>query len=260
MTEPQEAKKTAEDYAFEALAAKMDKIILYNKEDDLNMWLDKYPPSKVSRLDRIGWIEMQSDKHPDDCEADYDMLQKDWEELKVSGDPVDFEKISELAKQYGVLKGSWLFHVQTGDKVDILWRKVATEFAYGVLADVATKVCVSPTDPSNGKYVHVIMVKHPDFTNEAEVFKLNDALRSAGIKTKLMYKPKIYSYLGIYRNNDFKLRPSVYMSQYDILKRVSKITHLHKEPYGTEPDPKSKDPSSETGKTELVESDDVNNN
>lgn len=176
--------------------------------------------------------DRSSDVHEDSdgsSDTDHDIadlqLQQDWKDLKNSGEPVNFESISQLAKKHNATAGGgWLFHVETGYKVDFLWSQMAKEFTSGVLADVVTSMFVSPLNPRMHESSHVIIVNHHcDFTNEADVFKLENAIRLAGVKTKLRYKPGIFADLGIYRNNEFNIRPTIYTSHYDALKKKSTI-------------------------------------
>ena len=48
-----------------------------------------------------------------------------------------------------------------------------------------------------------------------EIRKIEKQLRSFPIHNEMFYKPNIFSTLGIYRNNMYKLRPSIYISQRD---------------------------------------------
>lgn len=54
--------------------------------------------------------------------------------------------------------------------------------------------------------------------------KAEGQLRSAGLLGDLHYKPEIFSHLGIYRNNAWGFRPSIYMSRMARNEKKSKIT------------------------------------
>ena len=54
--------------------------------------------------------------------------------------------------------------------------------------------------------------------------KAESLLRSAGLLGDLHYKPDIFTHLGIYRNNIWGFRPSIYMSKMSRQERKSKIT------------------------------------
>ena len=54
--------------------------------------------------------------------------------------------------------------------------------------------------------------------------KAESLLRSAGLMDDLHYKPDIFTHLGIYRNNIWGIRPSIYTSKMSRGERKSKIT------------------------------------
>ena len=54
--------------------------------------------------------------------------------------------------------------------------------------------------------------------------RVENLLRSAGVPGELLYKPDIFSTLGIYRNNVWGFRPSIYMSKMARHEKKSKIT------------------------------------
>lgn len=62
---------------------------------------------------------------------------------------------------------------------------------------------------------HVLCVINRDMTNTEQVLNIEKTLRSIPIKFDMQYKPNIYSQLGIYRNNKYKLRPTIYSSSKD---------------------------------------------
>ena len=57
-----------------------------------------------------------------------------------------------------------------------------------------------------------------------QVMKAESLLRAAGVLGDLHYKPDIFTYLGIYRNNIWGFRPSIYMSKMAKHQKKSKIT------------------------------------
>ena len=70
-----------------------------------------------------------------------------------------------------------------------------------------------------------------NMTNENEIVGVERAIRNVGFRADLQYKPAIYTELGIYRNNKFGIRPTVYTS---VRKNVDgesgfEVTNLAKE-------------------------------
>merc|ERR1712226_1786056 len=56
---------------------------------------------------------------------------------------------------------------------------------------------------------------HTNMMDVEEIRIIEKQLRSLSIRSEMFYKPNIFSTLGIYRNNMYKLRPSIYISQRD---------------------------------------------
>ena len=59
---------------------------------------------------------------------------------------------------------------------------------------------------------HVICILHRDMTNIKEIHEIEKVVRNISIKCELLYKPNIFSTIGIYRENKYKLRPTIYVS------------------------------------------------
>ena len=49
-------------------------------------------------------------------------------------------------------------------------------------------------------------------SNEKEIFEIEKVVRSIPIRSEMLYKPNIFSCLGIYRKNKYQLRPTIYVS------------------------------------------------
>ena len=77
-------------------------------------------------------------------------------------------------------------------------------------------------------------------SDEKEVFGVEKAIRNFPINGEIQYKPNIFTELGIYRNNKFGIRPSIYKSikvvggdsDYKI-KNIAKEDWLYKKPTAT---------------------------
>lgn len=228
---------SAESYAAEAMAADMDPWIVFDARKtpkaEFDSWLETNRPSQVGRFGDeeggkgpVGWIAVRG---PDYCPSTGDVtgLQESWERLLASGRPVSFQTVKELALNHGVLTGKWLMHLDTGFKVDHAWECVAR----AVLDRKISVAKVSPRDPKSDSK-HVICVYNKNFTDENQVMRLDAVIRATGVKCPLSYKPDVYTYLGIYRNNCWKLCPTIYESKFDlecVPRRsyiINKITNL----------------------------------
>ena len=184
---------------------------------------------KISREDGIGWIcvrarDRRRRTERDDDYYDVDGLLESWERLLESGRPVCLQTITELAHMHKVLTGKWLFHVTTGLKVNHVWEIVARTTVNG---ELGTSAKVSPYEGKQGEsYRHVVCVYNDDFTNTEEVLALENKIRACGIKFQLLYKPDAFTHLGIYRNNAWKLRPTIHESVFDLATNCSKVTSV----------------------------------
>uniref|UniRef100_A0A673KIC9 Chromosome 11 open reading frame 68 n=1 Tax=Sinocyclocheilus rhinocerous TaxID=307959 RepID=A0A673KIC9_9TELE len=217
---------SAEDYAAEAMAADMDPWIVFDARKtpraEFSSWLESNRPSQVSRCGAggpVGWIAVRGPQYWKDA-GDVEGLQDSWETLQESGRSVSFHTIRELALNHSVLYGKWLMHLDTGFKVDRAWESIARAALDGKIDSAK----VSPRDPRSDCR-HVICVYNQNFTDEEQVMHLDAVIRAAGVKCVLYYKPDVYSYLGIYRNNRWKICPTIYESMFD-LESVPRRSHI----------------------------------
>ncbi|XP_028834160.1 UPF0696 protein C11orf68 homolog [Denticeps clupeoides] len=221
---------SAEIYAAEAMAADMDPWVLFDTRKtpraEFDGWLESNRPSQVSRFGEegglsgpVGWIAVVGPDHSPSV-GDVSGLQESWEKLLASGRPISFQTVKELALNHGVLTGKWLMHLDTGFKVDHAWECIARATLDGKISLAK----VSPRDPKP-ENKHVICAYNQNFTDEDQVMRLDAAIRSTGVKCPLSYKPDVYTYLGIYRNNRWKLCPTIYESKFD-LECVPRRSHI----------------------------------
>ena len=104
--------------------------------------------------------------------------------------------------------------------------KLATTLLCGGLGPCVYMVKVSPINdvaPDQSRGEHVIIAYNTDYTDTEQVMRVENLLRSAGVNTPLTYKPDIYSALGIYRNNKWGFRPTIYSSRVMLMQGKSKI-------------------------------------
>ncbi|XP_071797228.1 UPF0696 protein C11orf68 homolog [Asterias amurensis] len=187
--------------------------------------LKKYAPSKTSRQsDGVGGIVVVSPSHVY-IELDRKGLETAWRKLTDSNDAINFSKVKQLAVSYGCLRGIWLLFVQTRS-VDQIWEQIALAMVEGQLE---TRAKVTPIDDRpEGEEIynernHVISVYTKDFTDYTDVMAIERKLRDMYIKLKLLFKPGVHAGLGIYAGNKYGLRPSIYVSEWDTMRKMSKI-------------------------------------
>lgn len=135
-----------------------------------------------------------------------------------SGRPVNFQTISELALNHNVKSGKWLFFADSGGKVDHLWTIVARAIINNTLPCNSAKVSTY-----NNSERHVICIYNNDFNDKEQVLSAENAIRNMGIKSKMSYKPDVYTCLNIYRRNKWGLPAIIMHSNYDLLRGSSVI-------------------------------------
>jgi len=186
--------------------------------DQLKMWLMSNSPSTVTRSSGIGWIAVKfRDKGKKVLEA------------KAAWDAMEEEKtmeiVNNLAEQFSVKGGKWMCHLPTG-VIDQVWGKLATTMMCGGLGPSVYMVKVSPKQdiqPELSRGEHVICVYNTDYKDTEQVMRVENLMRSAGVATNLTYKPDIFSALGIYRNNKWGFRPTIYHSRVMMMEGRSKV-------------------------------------
>ncbi|XP_028916492.1 UPF0696 protein C11orf68 homolog [Ornithorhynchus anatinus] len=215
---------TAEHLAAEAMAADMDPWLVFDARStpgaELDAWLAAYPPSRVSRYggpdapnpQPVGWIAAYGPDYAPGA-GDVQGLQAAWEALRAGGRPITPATLRDLALTHRVLTGKWLIYLAPGFKLDHAWAGIAR-------AVVAGKLQVAKVSPRGGDGERqVICVYTDDFTDRAGVLEADAAIRAAGVKCLLTYKPDVYTYLGIYRANRWHLCPTLYESRYHLESR-----------------------------------------
>jgi len=196
-------------------------------EDMLKSWLICHKPSQIKESDGIGWISV---RYPFGRLYGYSVespaLKDEMIRFWVGVENKSQEQVLALAERFGVKTGKWLVH-ESNVNIDSTWNKVATSLYHRKFGDNIQSAKVSVVDDFNGYHnqSHVICLYTNDFQNLKEVVGCLEELRRIGIHSKVTYKPDVSSILGIYRNNESKMSPSIYKSYYD--KRNNECTVLN---------------------------------
>ena len=124
----------------------------------------------------------------------------------------------------------WLLFYETGVKVDQAWEKVANAT---VNDELGTHAKVNPfEDRGEGKVLydhqHAISVYTKDFTKKKHVLDIENKLRSLDLKGRMVYKPRVYSNIGVFSENKWKLMPGIYTSHWDTVNKKSKVRENEK--------------------------------
>jgi len=185
------------------------------QEEPLKLWLVTNKPSKVARAAGVGWISIMLGS--DGRRVKSAQAKAEWERTEEER---NMETVNSLASQYGDTGGKWLFHVSV-DQVDKSWQNLALAMLGGGLGPKVSMIKVSPRGEENS---HVIIVYNENYQDTTQVMRIENLLRSSGVTADLLYKPDIFSTLGIYRNNVWGFRPTIYSSKLMKSGGKSKIT------------------------------------
>ncbi|XP_022110658.1 UPF0696 protein C11orf68 homolog [Acanthaster planci] len=203
-------------------------------------FLAMYPPSRVREVkgSPIHWISARAPivrnytfRLCDDGKIKYqgrdiDGLCEAFEDLVQSGRPVTFEKIKQIAVDNRCLVGKWLLYKKTGVHADLTWERIFQATITGHLG-ISAKVSSAPTVGDFNGPRHVVCVYSQDFTDKVDVMELEARLRKLGIRCQLTYKPDAFSYMGLYRGNEWGLKPTIYTSEFEVRQNRSIITSTY---------------------------------
>lgn len=203
-------------HSFSKIIDGPERAIIYDgslkDECVLDAYLHTFPPSKCSCAD-VAWIEvvnrMDTSGH-ENCslESRIDDCLEDWESLVEKRAP-RFEDVDELARKYRITKCKWLAFPSVSE-VDAVWATICRAV---VLQDLCMHAKISSVASSSEDTSHVLCCYSPDYLDTEVVTALGEELRCvlSGLlsDTRLLLKPDIYTYLGLYKGNAYKIRPTI---------------------------------------------------
>ena len=111
--------------------------------------------------------------------------------------------LDQLAHRFNVTSGKWLVFTDLST-ADASW------------AEIVKLVCLrrgkgfAKVSVNKNENHHVVCVYVDDFSDEVEVKKLREDLRSIGVVKKIGFKLDAYSHLGIYARNMWGISPNRY--------------------------------------------------
>jgi len=114
--------------------------------------------------------------------------------------------ILETASAHRYATGKWMAFVPPS-AADELWAKVARATAEGELG-CSAKIAPAMAKPENESILCCVYVR--DCSVRSEVKRVLLALQGLGIQVKAGFKPDVFTSLGIYANNEWRLEPTLY--------------------------------------------------
>lgn len=183
---------TSEEYEGPELAPVMPMKYRYlagiNKEP-IEEWLENNKPSSECSDEGLGWMHVfRMTSTVIEVEKDLEGLGKIWQALNKSQKHICPEKVFELARDFRVTCGKWMFWVSYGGKADHLWSLVAKGVASG--KTLASQAKISTYEKTGYETDHVVCIYNGNFLDEEQVYESERTIRSLGIKCSLHYKPE----------------------------------------------------------------------
>lgn len=178
-------------------------------------FLSGFSPSRCAARDVaflccrvVGWSEPCGD---DQCEA----LLEDWDQslahrhTDLRTPAAAQQTVELLAKKHGVVGGKWMLFPALGEEADAAWDATVRAVAEGLLGPWVKISSVAP-----GMRSHVLFAYTSDFTDRADVERVRGELATRVLPLladrRMQYKADCFSILGIYKGNDFGLRPTMF--------------------------------------------------
>lgn len=104
---------------------------------------------------------------------------------------------------YGEQAGKWLIFCSAAE-VDALWKKIRDATVAGDLG-VSAKVSTARPNPDSRDERKVIYVYTRDWSDEADVMRVREALRALGVEQRIGYKRNIETFAGEYAEEGKKV-------------------------------------------------------
>ena len=141
-----------------------------------------------------------------------DAAVEEWEAL-VGAEGAQAKKptaadVDAIARRHGILKGKWLLFPKTPAEADAAWAAVVAAVAGGALCPSAKVSSISPEEPG-----HVLCAYTSDYLDSTDVMRVAAALQRALpplTDRRMLYKPDILTFLGIYGGNPYGIKPTVH--------------------------------------------------
>jgi len=170
---------------------------------NLVQYLSRWPPSRTPAIYGPWIMVNRGGSQPTTSPADIKGLSASFQTLALSGN-VTTETLDQISKSHNVITGKWMIFEEP-DKVDMLWGKLIYH-----LCVERQKGFAKVSTWKRGER-HVICVYVDNYTDLEEVNSLRKALKEIGVKRCIGFKPDAYTHLGIYKENAWKIRPSLYL-------------------------------------------------
>eukprot|EP00126_Sphaerothecum_destruens_P003995 Sdes_comp17843_c1_seq1m7116 len=194
------------------------------------------PLEKFSKPVRWILVDVEEEEDDDDDENDEVMVSQQVKMLEKLG--TEFERsfreeenlkepekltllidglVEKFISDKDLLMGKWMIFLHEKD-VERIWSTIVMSIYEEKLGSshcckISLKEAQEGAPPESGQkkpQEYVILVYTRNYLCMEDVFDVREKLRKLGIRWPITYKPDVYTYLGIYRGNLYKIRPFRY--------------------------------------------------
>jgi hypothetical protein len=180
----------------------------------LEALLRRFPPSRCACAD-LAWVVVDFPARAAAAAAAGAALERridaalaEFEAPRAAGRRPSAADVAALARRHRLRRGKWMAFAAAGAEADAAWAAAARAALEGRPLAAASEVKVSSAAPGKD---HVIAVYIEDSLDAAAVQAAGAALAAALpplARPQLLFKPDIYTHLGVYASNDLGLKPT----------------------------------------------------
>lgn len=182
---------------------RMQDRITFNKgNNNLDAFLSSFRPSQTSR-NQCNWIAVSNPEKVSGKVCSMTQIAAMCEEWNCITETTTKTALG-LGVKYNCLVGKWVVFPGK-DTVDAAWEIIVNAVLEGNLGHYAKVSPSNHQDPT-----HVICIYTIDFTDQNDVLRVRNELKGLGFTSALQYKPDVYTYLGVYKNNPWNISPIIY--------------------------------------------------
>jgi hypothetical protein len=194
--------------------------------EDLNKFLYILKPSQISCED-AAWLHcsLNANLHYTSREDEQHIEEAlvDWDELVEAKTPLA-DDVDSIAKKYKLMGGKWMIFPSRNES-DTVWKRLCHALIVEESLGGCTEIKISTSSKVDDDR-HVLIAYTDDYSDNQDAFRVASEIckhiQSLGIKmtdTRMLYKPDIYTHLGIYAKNPYNLKPTIYTKDVECIQK-----------------------------------------
>ena len=193
---------------------------------DLKKFLDILKPSQISCED-AAWLHcsLHANLHYTSREDEQHIQEAlvEWDTLAEVKTPVA-DDVDSIARKYKLMGGKWMIFPSRNES-DTVWMKLCHALIVEESLGGCSEIKISTASKEDGDR-HVLIAYTDDYSDSQDAFTVASAIcrhiQSLHIKmtdTRMLYKPDIYTHLGIYAKNPYNLKPTIYTKDVEYIQK-----------------------------------------